>query len=93
MFQWILRRKQDIASPERYRAARFSLSLCRMARSYGLLGLVVVLLAVLVVVPLLKNLFPAAFPYEGFRDLDCAGVTCAEGQFCQENKCIPIFVQ
>jgi len=25
--------------------------------------------------------------------LDCAGVTCAEGQFCQENKCIPIFVQ
>jgi len=64
-----------------------------MARSYGLVGLVVVLLAVLVVVPLLKNLFPAVFPYEGFRDVECAGVNCPEGQFCQQNKCIPTFVQ
>jgi hypothetical protein len=55
--------------------------------------LVIVLLAVLIVVPLLKTLFPAAFPYEGFRDLDCAGVSCPEGQFCQQNKCIPVFVQ
>jgi hypothetical protein len=64
-----------------------------MARPYGLVMLVMVLLAVLIVVPLLKTLFPAAFPYEGFRDLDCAGVSCPEGQFCQQNKCIPVFVQ
>jgi hypothetical protein len=22
---------------------------------------------------------------------DCIGVTCAEGQFCQRNTCIPIY--
>jgi hypothetical protein len=24
---------------------------------------------------------------EAFRAVDCLGVTCPEGQFCQENKC------
>ena len=24
---------------------------------------------------------------EAFRSVDCLGVTCAEGQFCQQNKC------
>jgi hypothetical protein len=29
--------------------------------------------------------------YDGFRDIDCAGVTCDEGQFCQANTCHPIY--
>ena len=24
---------------------------------------------------------------EEFREIDCLGVTCPEGQFCQKNKC------
>lgn len=82
-----------------------------MARSvkYGVIGLVVVLIAVLTIVPLLKRTFPQY--YDGFQDLgtdlrvqallargqkdsahpDCVGVTCAEGQFCQRNTCIPIY--
>jgi len=24
---------------------------------------------------------------EEFRAIDCLGVTCGEGQFCQQNKC------
>ena len=29
--------------------------------------------------------------YEGFRSLDCKGVICEEGQFCQSNTCHPIY--
>jgi hypothetical protein len=29
--------------------------------------------------------------YEGFRTVDCLGVTCPEGQFCQSNQCHPIY--
>jgi hypothetical protein len=28
---------------------------------------------------------------EGFRGTDCVGVTCEEGQFCQQNTCHPIY--
>ena len=31
------------------------------------------------------------YAYEGFRNLDCKGVTCTEGQFCQSNTCHPIY--
>lgn len=31
--------------------------------------------------------------YQGFRNVDCAGVTCNEGQFCQSNTCHPIYPQ
>ena len=27
---------------------------------------------------------------EGFRSVDCKGVLCAEGEFCQENICRPV---
>jgi len=29
--------------------------------------------------------------YEGYRNVDCAGISCAEGQFCQSNTCHPIY--
>ena len=25
--------------------------------------------------------------YDGFRDVNCYGVKCGEGQFCQDNVC------
>jgi len=28
--------------------------------------------------------------YEGFRNIDCAGVNCKEGEFCEENTCKPL---
>lgn len=28
--------------------------------------------------------------YETYGNVDCLGVTCAEGEFCQDNTCKPI---
>jgi hypothetical protein len=55
---------------------------------YGILALVVAV----AILPLLKAAAPQYFPsLDGFRDLDCQGVTCAEGQFCAEGKrCVNI---
>jgi hypothetical protein len=50
--------------------------------------------AVLVLVLLVLSAVAAYYvynSYEGFRSLDCKGVTCAEGQFCQSNTCHPIY--
>lgn len=62
----------------------------KKATMFGLFALVV-LLALL---PILKAAAPQYFPaplYQGFRDLDCQGVTCPEGQFCAEGKrCVNI---
>lgn len=52
----------------------------------GLLGLALFLIVVVAFLPWLRNTFAPLFP-EGFRDVDCKGVTCQEGQFCQENTC------
>jgi hypothetical protein len=83
-----------------------------MARKvgFGMFGLAAVFLAILILVPFLKNMFPQF--YEGFQNPmgqnariqrllaqgqadsahnACIGVTCPEGQFCQEAKCIPIY--
>ena len=32
-----------------------------------------------------------AYNSEGFQSLDCAGVTCDEGKFCQKNTCHDIY--
>ena len=47
--------------------------------------LVLVVLA-LVALPYLRNIFAPAFP-EGFRDVDCKGISCKEGEFCQDHVC------
>jgi hypothetical protein len=41
------------------------------------------------ILPILKSSMPQFFP-EGFRDVDCQGMTCPEGTFCQRKQCIPI---
>ena len=58
---------------------------------YGILALLVAV----ALLPILKaakpQYFPSAYAYAGFRDLDCQGVTCGEGQFCAKNKtCVNI---
>ena len=54
---------------------------------YGILALFVAV----ALLPLLKAAAPQIFPsLEGFRAVDCLGVTCGEGEFCQQNKCTRI---
>ncbi len=48
---------------------------------YGI-ALLFVLLALL---PLIQAYVPLP---EGFRDVDCQGKVCGEGEFCQDNTCI-----
>ena len=51
---------------------------------YAIIGLLVAV----ALLPILKAAAPEYFPsISGFRDVDCLGVTCGEGQFCQNNKC------
>lgn len=51
---------------------------------YAILGLFVAV----AFLPILKAYSPEYFPsVSGFRDLDCVGMTCNEGEFCQNNKC------
>ena len=51
---------------------------------------IIALLIAVAVLPVLKAMAPRYFP-DGFRDIDCQGVTCPEGQFCAgKNNCVPI---
>ncbi len=63
--------------------------MARVRGGFGLLGLFIVLVVAVAFLPMIRSAFARSFP-EGFRDLDCKGVTCAEGEFCQENVCRPI---
>ena len=54
---------------------------------YAIIGLLVAV----ALLPILKAAAPAYFPtVSGFRDLDCQGMTCNEGQFCQDKKCVNV---
>jgi hypothetical protein len=69
----------------------------KVRRAYSLVGLVVVLLIAVSLLPWLRRTFARSFP-EGFQAMtgvdtrrgDCQGVICDEGEFCQENVCIPV---
>ena len=64
-----------------------------MARKsqYGLVGLFIVLLVVLIGLPILKATYPMYYS-EGFRDASpCFGVICeSEAERCQDGKCVLI---
>ena len=58
---------------------------------YAIIGLLVAV----AFLPILKAMAPEYFPsftsnISGFRDLDCKGMTCNEGQFCKDSKCINV---
>jgi hypothetical protein len=57
--------------------------------AYSLVGLLAVLVVVVAFLPAIRDAFAPLFP-EGFRNLDCKGVTCDEGEFCQDNVCRPV---
>ena len=65
--------------------------MARRSQPYGLVGLFIVLLVVLIGLPILKATFPMYYS-EGFRNASpCFGVVCAnEGERCQDGKCSPI---
>ena len=51
----------------------------------------VTLFVCVAILPFLKAASPSFFPsMDGFRDVDCLGMTCPEGSFCQSRQCIPI---
>jgi hypothetical protein len=56
-----------------------------------MIGLLVVLLVVTGITVVMKGKLGRMFGMEGFQSeagrLDCKGVTCEEGQFCQDNVC------
>lgn len=66
-------------------------------RGYSLAGLFVVLFVAVAILPWVRRTFARSFP-EGFQAMtgfdsrkgDCKGVTCNEGEFCQENVCHPV---
>ena len=58
--------------------------------AYQLGGLIVTLVVIVAFLPALRRMFARQFP-EGFRDVDCKGVSCKEGEFCQDNVCKPIY--
>lgn len=75
----------------------------RVRGGFGIVGLFVVLLLAVAFLPAIRGAFARSFPEgfqgcaapagakkEGFRNVDCKGVTCAEGEFCQESVCRPI---
>ena len=45
-------------------------------------------MALLVVAAVLG--YSAYSAYEGYRTVDCLGVVCSEGEFCQQNTCTSI---
>lgn len=47
---------------------------------YTVLGLAAVLFGILIIVPMLKGMFPQY--YEGYINVRCENTTCPEGQFC-----------
>ena len=70
---------------------------------YGIVGLFAVLLVAIALLPLFRRTFARSFP-EGFQSamsggsgidartsLDCKGVNCLEGEFCQDNVCRPVY--
>jgi hypothetical protein len=70
---------------------------------YGIVGLFAVLLVAIALLPLFRRTFARSFP-EGFQSamsggsgidartsLDCKGVNCQEGEFCQDNVCRPVY--
>jgi hypothetical protein len=52
---------------------------------------IIALFLCVAVLPILKAAAPEYFPsMDGFRDVDCLGKSCPEGQFCQKNQCVNI---
>jgi hypothetical protein len=56
---------------------------------YGLIGLFVVFLGVLLVLPYVKMIFPTV---SGFENMTCqeGREPCPEGYFCEQKTCVPI---
>jgi hypothetical protein len=67
--------------------AKFGLSGIKTITWYALSALFLCV----AILPMIKSSYPEYFPsIDGFRDVDCMGVTCPEGHFCQKKQCIPI---
>ncbi len=61
--------------------------MARQAVAYGLVGLTVVFLVMLLVLPYVQS-----YVVSGFEDMSCeeGSKPCDEGYFCQQKTCVPI---
>jgi hypothetical protein len=57
-----------------------------MAKNNVLFGAFVSFLVILVLIAVVKAVFPNVL-VDGFSDMACYGVVCEEGQFCQNKVC------
>ena len=57
-----------------------------MFKKNVLFGAFVSFIIILLLIAAVKAAFPGVLR-DGFSDLSCYGVTCGEGQFCQEKVC------
>jgi hypothetical protein len=71
----------------------------RARGGFGIVGLFVFLAIIVAFLPMIRRTFARSFPEgfrssmekkEGFRNVDCKGMICKEGEFCQENVCRPV---
>ena len=65
-----------------------------MARqvAYGLLGLFVVFLVLLLVLPYVQVMFPQVSGFDDMMATSCeeGRTPCPEGYFCEQKTCVPI---
>jgi hypothetical protein len=60
-----------------------------MARANkNFVGVFVSFLVILVLIAVVHSVLPGAL--DGFQDMACYGVSCKEGEFCQNSVCRPI---
>ena len=45
------------------------------------------LLVIVLLVTLAALTYYVYSAYEAYRNIDCLGITCPEGEFCQDNTC------
>ena len=62
-----------------------------MARKNTLLVALTSFVVILLLIPLVRYLFPRSIM--GFADMSCYGVACQEGEFCQSGSCKKIYPQ
>jgi len=60
-----------------------------MARKNTLLVALTSFVVILLLIPLVRYLFPRSIM--GFTDMSCYGVACQEGEFCQSGSCKKIY--
>lgn len=65
--------------------------MARRGGAYGLVGLTVVFVVILLAIPFVKSFFGPSI-VSGFEDMQCeeGRKPCPEGYFCEQRACVPV---